>query len=310
MTQPRALEGTHVLLLDGWQHRREPGHWQGWLAERLAERGAVADYLTLPDPERPDYAAWSAAALRALDRHPDAVVVAHGLSVLLWLRMCGDAAEAGALPLARRVVLVAPPATGMHGGSVSDALPASVTPEAVAAAAAAGTLLVFSLGDPYLPEGAQLAYGEPLRLPSVEIAGGAHLNQAAGFGPWPAMLEWCETGVWPAPAALEAELDALFHPEGRRLGMVVAGPVTTETLATVGRVLERQGIEPSRRRAVLQPRPGEPEVRAADVADFGSRYGHEYSVAVLAPALATAPETVASLETAFAGQGCAVVWSA
>ncbi|MDO9397715.1 MAG: alpha/beta hydrolase, partial [Herbiconiux sp.] len=337
ITDPaQTLHGSHFVMLDGWQHRRAPLHWQGWLAERLVERGATVDYLTLPDPEHPRYAAWSAAVLGALDGRSDVTVVAHGLSVLLWLRLCGergvrvvaDATSTGpaatdgagtAENLVHRVVLVAPPASGLHGGDVSAPLPASVTPQAVAAASVEPPLLVWSPDDPYLPEGAAARYGAPLRIDSVEVPAGAHLNAASGYGPWPAMLAWCETGVWPEPesavvgkleiadptdvhgadgevagrggdlsesdSSFHAELGRLFAPTGRRLGIVVAGDIGAGQVRAVDEALQAYALEPERRRALLQPRVGERTLRASDVAEFGALYGHEYSVAVLDGAL-------------------------
>jgi predicted alpha/beta hydrolase family esterase len=298
---PDELSGTRFLLLDGWQHRRQPVHWQGWLAERLVERGAEVDYLTLPDPENPRYADWSAVVLRALAGGARTAVVAHGLSVLLWLRMCGDAGERA--PLAQRAVLVAPPETGLHGGDVSAPLGPEVSAETVARATAEPGLLLYSVGDPYLPAGGRERYGDPLGLESREIPQGGHLNQASGLGPWPEMLEWCESGRWP-----ERERHAVeraFAPEGHRLGIVVAGRVGVRGSRAVDAALRGQGLEPARRRAELQPRVGEGALRPRDVAEFAELYGHEYSVALLDRALEGDRE---QLEGAFSGAGCRVVW--
>ncbi|SDY56586.1 RBBP9/YdeN family alpha/beta hydrolase [Herbiconiux ginsengi] len=317
-----ALADEHFLLLDGWQHRRQPGHWQGWLAERLVERGASVDYLTLPDPEHPRYADWSDVALRALRGRERVTVVAHGLSVLLWLRMCGDRARDAALadgrppaPLARRAVLVAPPATGMHGGDVSESLPVTVTAEAVAAATVEPALLLSSIGDPYLPEGAETRYGLPLGLATVEVPGGGHLNQAAGFGPWPEMLQWCETGVWPLPAVASGDeelgraLAAHFSPQGRRLGIAVLGPISDAGTEAVEEALRAAGLEPERRLARLFPRVGEESLRVEDVAEFAELYGHEYSVAVVDAGAFAEQGDRRRIESAYRGAGCTVVWS-
>jgi predicted alpha/beta hydrolase family esterase len=303
------LSGRHFLLLDGWQHRRAPLHWQGWLAEQLVERGAEVDYLTLPDPENPTVAAWSLVVRRALDGHADLTVVAHGLSVLLWLRLCGEAAEAGSRPLAHRAVLVAPPAPGQHGGEVSAPLPPTVTPDALARSTVDPTLLVCAPDDPYLPGGARALYGDPLGLATVEVPGGAHLNAGSGYGPWPEMLEWCASGDWPSATteaeAFGAQLERSFRPDGHRLGMVVIGSIDDTRLGVVDSALRAHGLEPDRRRALLQPRAGEPTVRAGDAAEFGELYGHEYSVAVVDEAVAGGdPVALAHLEAAFLAAGC------
>ena len=300
----------HYVLLDGWQHRRLPGHWQGWLAERLVETGASVDYLTLPDPENPRYDQWSAAVMRALAGHNQVTVVAHGLTALLWLQMCGDSSLSEQAPLARRAILVAPPAAGLHGGDVSKELGDAVTPESVQRAAEETTLLVYSLGDPYLPDGAGSRYGDPLHIESVAVPGGQHLNQASGFGPWPAMLSWCVNGSWPTGAvALEMELDRVYQPDGRRLGIIAAGDVSMEDIEVIERAIRSHDLEPARRLARLQPRVGEATLRAEDVSDFATKYGHEYSVVVIDSGLGAHAADKDDLETACAAAGCTVFWS-
>ena len=53
------------------------------------------------------------------------------------------------------------------------------------------TVLVAGDDDPYLPEGIGAAYGLPLKIATTVIPGGAHLNTDAGYGEWPAVLDWC-----------------------------------------------------------------------------------------------------------------------
>jgi uncharacterized protein len=110
-------------------------------------------------------------------------VLCHSLGCLLWLlhaRQGGAAAD--------RVLLVAPPCT--------DELPAVVRfrPDGVTAAqvhAAAGeTLMLCSDADPYCPAGAVATFAVPLGVEYELIAGGAHLNTDAGYGPWPRVEDW------------------------------------------------------------------------------------------------------------------------
>jgi uncharacterized protein len=49
---------------------------------------------------------------------------------------------------------------------------------------------VCSDNDPYCPEGAAGAYGEPLELPVDVLAGEGHLNPDSGHGPWPEVEAW------------------------------------------------------------------------------------------------------------------------
>jgi predicted alpha/beta hydrolase family esterase len=47
-----AMDRTSFLVLHGWPNRRPDGHWQRWLADRLAEDEAQVLYPQLPHPPR------------------------------------------------------------------------------------------------------------------------------------------------------------------------------------------------------------------------------------------------------------------
>ena len=176
-----------TVILHGWQGN-EPEHWQTWLAAQLAEADREVRYPELPDADQPERGAWLAALKSTLNGLPDDTfdVVCHSLGVLLWLHHV----HAGGGPRPARVALVAPPSPHSDVVELAPFLPAPLDVDLVRHAAD-GTVLVCSNDDPYCPEGAALAYGRPLKMPTTVIPGGGHLNVAAGFGPWPAMLDWC-----------------------------------------------------------------------------------------------------------------------
>ncbi len=93
-----------VLLLHGWQNRREADHWQSRVAGILRERGVQVVHPQLPDPDEPDPDAWAATARAALAEMTPGhrVVACHSLGCILWARIAGEAA-------AERVCWVAPP---------------------------------------------------------------------------------------------------------------------------------------------------------------------------------------------------------
>lgn len=297
----RGMHG-HYLMLDGWQHRRQPVHWQGWLAERLVAEGATVDYPTLPDPERPAAAAWTSAVLRALEGREDVTVVAHGLSTLLWLRMCLE--QRGRMPRVRRALLVAPPSPGAHGGDVSLPLPNGLEARHVSEAAEEGATLLLPERDPF--RAGDDPIDRELGLEIVRLPGEGHRNTADGHGPWPEVLVWCRTGRWPAPGVLAEELAEHYTPHGRRLGILVAGALDAQDDAAVDGAVAASGQLPQRRVARLQPRVGEASLRAEDVVDFARRYGHEYSVAVLAGAVAHDPG-VGAVRRALVDEGVVVL---
>lgn len=176
---------TTYLILHGFQNRRPAGHWQHWLAGELRGRGHEVRYPQLPEPDAPVLEEWLA-ALEEHGKRPaegEFVVLAHSLSVLLWLR-------AGARrPDADRVLLVAPPSP-----PVTASIPEiAAFADGLDLAEQGGTArLVHGDGDPYCPEGADTHYGTPLGLDADHVPGGGHLNPDWGYGPWESVLEWCE----------------------------------------------------------------------------------------------------------------------
>lgn len=90
-----------------------------------------------------------------------------------------------------RVLLVAPPSASVLAG----------LPEIAGFALAeldftlpGPILLVAGDDDPYCPEGADTVYGGPLGVPTRILPGAGHLDMGAGYGPWPAVLDWCLDG--------------------------------------------------------------------------------------------------------------------
>ncbi|MFD0278995.1 RBBP9/YdeN family alpha/beta hydrolase [Kitasatospora sp. NPDC127111] len=179
------------LILHGWQNHRPTGHWQHWLAGRLADLGHLVDYPRLPDPDHPDPEAWThelrtrLGALRAGRR----TVVCHSLACALWLRAVAGGAVAEPVD---RVLLVAPPSPGFlrRQPDVAAFVPPAVS-AAQLSAAAGSTRLVCGDDDPCCPEGAMEVYGRRLGIPVDVISGAAHLTPDSGYGAWPALLDWC-----------------------------------------------------------------------------------------------------------------------
>jgi predicted alpha/beta hydrolase family esterase len=181
-------ENGAFLILHGWENFRPEGHWQYELARDLRAAGRRVEYPQLPDASTPSAAVWASTVQGLLDELAVAghtvTVICHSLSALLWL---GAAADASAV---ERVLLVAPPSPLVIAGIETIAEFAAL-PRTALAAGAPATLIVASDDDPYCPEGAAAAFGEPLGIPVVVIPGGGHLELTAGYGHWPALTAWC-----------------------------------------------------------------------------------------------------------------------
>lgn len=186
---PRGATRTVPTVLVHGLFGNETGHWQGWLARELRGTGREVRDPPFPEADRPDPAAWRATLLTTLGDLPDDGfdVVCHSLGVLLWLHHVAGMAPS---PRPSRVALVSPPSPHSTLPELAAFLPVPFDVDALRHAAG-GTVLVGGTDDPYCPEGTDVAYGVPLKTPTTVVPGGGHLNVAAGFGPWPAMLTWC-----------------------------------------------------------------------------------------------------------------------
>ncbi|MFE1448730.1 RBBP9/YdeN family alpha/beta hydrolase [Streptomyces olivaceoviridis] len=183
------------LILHGWQNHRPPGHWQHWLAGRLTALGHRVGYPQLPDADDPDLDVWLgelARHLEELNGPEERVVVAHSLSAVLWLHAAARGMEQQRY--ADRVLLVSPPS-----GPVLARYPevAAFAPPALDVTLPGETRLVAGDDDPYCPGGADTVFAEPLGIPADILPGAAHLDLDAGYGPWPAVLDWCVSGTAP-----------------------------------------------------------------------------------------------------------------
>lgn len=177
-----------TVVLPGW-HGSGPGHWQTWLGEQLAANVRETRRPDFADVDRPDLADWRQALRDSLAGLPaDGYdVVAHSLGSVLWLH---HVADPGDCPRAARVMLVAPPSPHSAFPETAEFFPPPMDIDTVRRGAD-GTVLVAGDNDPYLPEGIADAYGRPLKMATTVIENGGHLNIEAGYGEWPAVLDWC-----------------------------------------------------------------------------------------------------------------------
>lgn len=184
------MSNRRFLVLHGWQNRRPREHWQWQLVETLREDGEQALYPQLPNPNRPSLREWSEVLEAELGQlgSGERVVVAHSLSVLLWVHA---AAVLGGAARVDRVLLVAPPSPAVLAEHDEVREFAGIQLDAAALRdAAVQTRLVCSDNDPYCPGGASATYAG-LGLACDVLPGAGHLDPDAGYGAWPSVAAWC-----------------------------------------------------------------------------------------------------------------------
>jgi predicted alpha/beta hydrolase family esterase len=185
-----------LLILHGVENWRPREHWQWWLAEQLRSSGEQVLYPQLPAPSSPALDEWLRVLHGELAQLGDGerVVVAHSCGVALWLLA---APEITADERVGRVVLVAPPGPSAFVVPYRAFLPVGIDRSAVARASAEPPIVITSDNDPYCPEGLEgyrAVYTEALGLDHQVIPGAGHISIDDGYGPWPAILDWCLSG--------------------------------------------------------------------------------------------------------------------
>jgi predicted alpha/beta hydrolase family esterase len=154
----------------------------------------VVDVPQFTEPDHPDLEVWLAELTHHLQAAPGAaqrVILAHSCGALLWLHHAARLAgvhEEGKIRF-DRVLLVAPPGPDWHEPDVHGFSPAPLDPAGIRRAAA-WTQLVVGDNDATCSVGQAVDMAARLKIDLDVIPGGAHLNTAAGYGPWPAVLDW------------------------------------------------------------------------------------------------------------------------
>ena len=109
-------------------------------------------------------------------------------------------------------------------------------------------------------------------------------------------------------ADVAVTLAECFRPSGRRLGIVVTIDLPARHIDAAASAVGAAGLMPERRLSRLRPRVGEDSIRAADVADYVERYGHEYAIVVLPEQVAWPADDRAAIIESCARQGCELIW--
>ena len=177
------------LILHGWQSHRPDGHWQRWLAESLAARGRVVRYPQLPEPDEPLLGDWISEIEKNLAELPtdNRTVICHSLSCVAWRHLAGT--DSVYLPV-HRLVFVAPPSPEFVARQPLLRSFVGMPSPGHTTTSVGAPRLVCSDNDPYCPS---VDYAEYARTFEIDtLAGEGHFDLDAGYGDWPALLDWCE----------------------------------------------------------------------------------------------------------------------
>jgi predicted alpha/beta hydrolase family esterase len=166
-----------------------PDDWQSWLADRLREAGREVRLVSWP--EETDLTGCLSTLRQSVAGLPELGfdLLAHSAACLLWMHHAATGGDDGT-PRPDRVALVAPPAPDRELPAWDFLRPVPLAVDALRQAAD-GTVLVGGSDDPHCPDGVARAYGAPLKMATTVIPDGGALTAGSGYGPWPAVLDWC-----------------------------------------------------------------------------------------------------------------------
>jgi hypothetical protein len=118
----------------------------------------------------------------------DRVVVCHSLACSLWFKAAGRLAAEERVD---RLLLVSPPESARVSETGASFRIEVLDVAAILASVRIAIRIVCSDADPYNPPGAQELYGNPLGIRADVLVGAGHITPDSGYGPWPAIEEWC-----------------------------------------------------------------------------------------------------------------------
>jgi uncharacterized protein len=188
-----------ILLHHGWTNKRPEGHWLRLTAAELRTKGHQVWYPQFPEPDRPNPQDWQTIISQEAQMMDEVqvgekIAIAHSLGCLNWML----AAMSGHFQKPfDRVLFVAPPdpirtseADGIQGEPMNlyhpELLPAIRTNSE-------RFTLIASDNDHWLPRGIGI-YEEALQQQAVVRPGAGHFSLDDGWGAWPGLLNWIETG--------------------------------------------------------------------------------------------------------------------
>ncbi|MEB2285997.1 MAG: hypothetical protein B6D46_04920 [Polyangiaceae bacterium UTPRO1] len=167
------------------------GHWQRWAAAALTARGARVAFPELSAPAAPRKDVWVAELAVVLDdarrRRDPITFLCHSLGCWAVDHLLTEHGTAGV----RGALLVAPPSPFLVFEAVESFLPPPRR-AAVWAPIAARSLLVGSDNDDYAAPDELAGIARGLGIACRILPGAGHINVAAGYGPWPFVLEWVD----------------------------------------------------------------------------------------------------------------------
>ena len=176
-----------VLILHGI-FGKAGENWSQRLYDELKKQGCEVTMPTLPNPDHPDRTQW----LKAIQQYAgndtsDLIIVAHSLGVASAL----DFIEQSETPI--KALISVSGFSDDYGAELNSYFMKEKTIDFIKVnQRLKHAAVLYGDNDPYVPQSSLWALAIALRVAPTVIQGGGHLNEAAGYGPFPQLLRVIE----------------------------------------------------------------------------------------------------------------------
>jgi predicted alpha/beta hydrolase family esterase len=182
-----------VLIMHGWTNRRQENTWHRILVSALRHQGHQVLYPQFPSTDNPTLEEWQELLLAELELLEEAgpgetVVIGHSLGCVNFIHA---AVEGKIKNPVDRLLFVAPADPKLLGEIEGLKVDLSKPKTKQALDAVVRNLTVVgSDADPWIPDGVQLTFAEPLGVEAIVIEGAGHFKGDEGWGQWQGLLDW------------------------------------------------------------------------------------------------------------------------
>jgi predicted alpha/beta hydrolase family esterase len=182
-----------VLIMHGWTNRRQENTWHRILVSALRHQGHQVLYPQFPSTDNPTLEEWQELLLAELELLEEAgpgetVVIGHSLGCVNFIHA---AVEGKIKNPVDRLLFVAPADPKLLGEIEGLKVDLSKPKTKQALDAVVRNLTVVgSDADPWIPDGVQQTFAEPLGVDAIVIEGAGHFKGDEGWGQWQGLLDW------------------------------------------------------------------------------------------------------------------------
>ncbi len=163
--------------------------WSGWLADRMREKGSEVIAPDFPDPSTPRLEEWLSAVRSHVERFDDEWVLAgHSLGCPTILRLLESFAPD---EKAKAAILVSAFAKDLGIPEIRNFVDKPFDWDKIRAGAGR-SIVINSDNDPYIEIGEGKRLAGLLGAEFIVEHGAGHINEGAGFGPYPRLLSILE----------------------------------------------------------------------------------------------------------------------